>query len=70
MKRDVYEIQHYAIVLDQVVHVTRVFESEAKEGFQFNVRLSGDVRLALKYPDLAEATLQRDLFLKALRGDE
>ncbi len=70
MKRDVYEIQRYAIVLDKVIHVTRVFEAENNEGFQFNIRLSGDMRLTLKYPDLAEATLQRDLFIKALRGDD
>ena len=70
MKRDVYDIQGYAIVLDQVIHVTRVFESESKEGFQFNVRLAGEARVTLKYPDLAEATLQRDLFIKSLRGDD
>jgi hypothetical protein len=69
MKRDVYDLQGYAIVLDQVIHVTRVFEAENSEGFQFNIRLSGDARLTLKYPDLAEATLQRELFVKALRGD-
>ncbi|TDJ33917.1 MAG: hypothetical protein E2O56_03100 [Gammaproteobacteria bacterium] len=70
MKRDVYDIQGYAIVLDKVIHVTRVFESENNEGFQFNIRLSGEARLTLKHPDLAEATLQRDLFIKALRSDE
>ena len=69
MKRDVYDIQGYAIVLDKVIHVTRVFESESNEGFQFNIRLAGEARLTLKSPDLAEATLQRDLFIKALRGD-
>lgn len=70
MQRDVYDIQGYSIVLGKVIHVTRVFEAQNQEGFQFNIRLSGDARLTLKYPDLAEATLQRDLLIKALRGDE
>lgn len=69
MQRDVYELQGYAIVLDKVVHVSRVFVGRKDEGFQFNIGLTGDVRLSMKFTDRAEATLQRDLFLQALRGD-
>ena len=67
MARFVYDLQGYAVVLDKVVFVTRVFEAEGDEGFQFNVRFAGDPRLAPKFPTRHEADLQRELFLKALR---
>ena len=63
-----YELQGYAIVLDKVVFVTRVFEAEEGEGFQFNVRFSGDLRLAPRFPTRHEADLQRSLLLKAING--
>ena len=62
----VYDLQGYAIVLDKIVFVTRVFEADEGEGFQFNVRFSGDLRLAPKFPTRHEADLQRSLLLKAL----
>lgn len=67
MARDVYDLKGYTIVLDKVAHITKVFKV-GDEGFQFNVVLVGDLRLLMKFPDLTEATLQRELFVKALRG--
>ena len=67
MARSVYDLQGYAVVLDKVAFVTRVFEAEGEEGFQFNVRFAGEARLAPKYPARHEADLQRELFLKALK---
>ena len=67
MARSVYELQGYAVVLDKVVFLTRVFKAEGEEGFQFNVRFAGDPRLAPKFPTRHEADLQRELLLKALR---
>jgi len=67
MTRAVYDLQGYAVVLDKIIFVTRVFEAEEEEGYQFNVRLSGDVRLSPKFPLRHEADLQRELLLKALR---
>ncbi len=32
MKQKVYELQGYALVLDKIVFVTRVFEAEDDEG--------------------------------------
>ncbi len=64
----IHEIQGYAIVLDKVVFVTRVFEAEEGEGYQFNVRFSGDLRLAPKFPTRHEADLQRGLLLQALNA--
>lgn len=62
-----HEIQGYVVVLDKVVHITRVFEAPRDEGAQFNVQMAGGVRLQLKYPDRAQATLERDLLIEALR---
>ena len=64
----IYELQGYAIALDKVVFVTRVFEAEDGEGFQFNVRFGGDLRLSPKFPARHEADLQRSLLLKALNA--
>lgn len=66
MAERVYELQGYAIVLDKVIFLTRVFEAEDGEGFQFNIRFSGDLRLAPKFPTRHEADLQRSLLIRAL----
>ena len=50
MARTVYELQGYAVVLDKIAFVTRVFEAEGKEGFQFNVRFAGDTLLTPRLP--------------------
>jgi len=66
MAATMYELQGYAIVLDKVVFLTRVFEAEDGEGYQFNIRFSGDLRLAPRFPTRHEADLQRGLLIKAL----
>lgn len=65
-KPTVHELQGYAIVLDKIVFVTRVFEADEGEGFQFNIRFSGDLRLSPKFATRHEADLQRSLMLRAL----
>lgn len=62
----VYELQGYAIVLARIAFLTRVFEADDGEGFQFNIRFSGDLRLSPRFPTRHEADLQRSLLLKAL----
>ena len=62
----IHELQGYAVVLDKIVFVTRVFEADEGEGFQFNIRFSGDLRLAPKFATRHEADLQRSLLLRAL----
>jgi hypothetical protein len=62
----IYELQGYAIALDKIVFITRVFEADGGEGYQFNIRFSGDLRLAPRYSTRHEADLQRALLLKAL----
>ena len=66
MAGTIYELQGYAIVLDKVTFLTRVFEAEDGEGYQFNIRFTGDLRLAPKFPTRHEADLQRGLMIKAL----
>ena len=40
----IYELQGYAIILDKVIFLTRVFQAEDGEGYQFNIRFGGDLR--------------------------
>jgi hypothetical protein len=67
MARSVCDLQGYTIVLDKIIFVTRVFEAEGDQGFQFNVRFTGDTRLTPKFPTRHDADLQRELLLKTLR---
>jgi hypothetical protein len=62
----IYELQGYAIALDKVIFLTRVFAAEDGEGFQFNIRFGNDLRLAPKFATRPEADLQRSLLIKAL----
>ncbi|GJM10561.1 MAG: hypothetical protein DHS20C11_28370 [Lysobacteraceae bacterium] len=66
MARAVYDLKGYTIVLDKVVHVTRLFDAD-EEGVQFNVRLMGDVRLPMKFPDRGEGTMARQLLIEAIK---
>lgn len=63
----IFEVQGYAIALDKVVFVTRVFQAEGEEGYQFNIRFGADLLLAPKYPTRPEAEMQRGLLVRALR---
>ena len=69
MSGSVYELQGFAIVLEKVALVSRVFEAENNEGHQFNITFSSDLRLPLKFPTRTDADLERQLFLKALKND-
>lgn len=62
----VYELQGYAIVLEKIIFLTRVFEAEDGEGYQFNIRFGGDLRLAPKFSTRHDADLQRSLLIKAI----
>lgn len=69
MSRSLYELKGFAIVLEKVALVSQVFAAENKEGFQFNITFSGDLRLPVKFPTRSDADLGRQLFLKALKKD-
>lgn len=64
----IHEIQGYVVVLDKVIHITRVFEASKNQGVQFNIQLLGNSRLQLKFPDRAQATLDRGLLIEALES--
>jgi hypothetical protein len=51
-----------------VTFLTRVFKAEDEEGFQFNIRFSGELRLTPKFPTRHEADLERSLLISALNG--
>ena len=67
MGRAIYELQGFAITLDKVVLVSRVFTADNNEGYQFNISFSSDLRLPVKFPTRTDADLERQLFLKALK---
>ena len=45
MAGSIYELQGYAIMLDKIAFLTRVFEADDGEGFQFNILPTGSVDL-------------------------
>lgn len=67
MTQAVLEIQGYAVVLNKISFVTRVFRAENEEGFQFNLRFSDKLILPAKFPSRHDAELQRELLIQALR---
>ena len=67
MARAVHDIQGYTIALDKVVFVTRVFEADDNEGWQFNIRFGGNVRLSPRFPTKSDADLARSLLVQALK---
>lgn len=67
MSNRVYDLQGYTIVLDHVAFLTKVFEAEGDEGFQFNIRFTADVRLAPRFATRSEAELARSLLSQALK---
>ena len=69
MGRAIYELQGFAIVLDKVALVSRVFAADKQEGYQFNITFSSELRLPVKFPTRNDADLERQLFLKALKNN-
>ncbi|MDH3903163.1 MAG: hypothetical protein OEU84_10025 [Xanthomonadales bacterium] len=67
MSRVIYELQGFAITLDKVALVSRVFAADNNEGYQFNISFSAELRLPVKFPTRTDADLERQLFLKALK---
>ena len=66
MTTRVYDLQGYAVVVSNIAFITRVFEADADEGYQFNVRFIGDMRLSPKYATRSEADLSRQLLIQAI----
>ena len=67
MTQKVYEIQGYTIVLDKIAFLTRVFEAESGEGYQFNIRFSSEMRLSPRFATRSDADLERQMLIKALK---
>ena len=67
MASQVYELQGYSIALHRIAFVTRIFKAEAEEGYQFNIRFDGDLRLAPQFPTRHEAELARELLIAAMK---
>jgi hypothetical protein len=67
MTRAVHDLQGYSMVLDKIVFVTRVFRADGDEGWQFNIRFSGDTLLSPRFPTRNDADLARGLLVQAIR---
>ncbi len=67
MSSKTYNLQGYTLVLDKVLFVTGLFNADNNEGVQFNVGFGGDTRISAKFPSRAEATLSRDMLVRAIR---
>ena len=67
MATSIYELQGYSIVLRKIAFVTRVFKADDEQGYRFNIRFNGDLRLAPQFPTRNDADLARELLIKALR---
>lgn len=67
MSRAVYELQGFAIVLDKVALISRVFTADNAEGYQFNVTFNAELRLLMKFATRNEANLERQLLVSALK---
>lgn len=68
MANKTYDLQGYTIILDKITFLTRVFDAEDGEGFQFNIRFGSELRLAPRFPTRHEADLQRSLLVDALNA--
>ena len=67
MATSIHELQGYSIVLNKIAFVTRVFKAEDEEGYQFNIRFDGDVRLSPQFPTRHEADLAREMLVNGMR---
>ena len=67
MATAIYELKGYSIALDKIAFVTRVFKAEDEEGYQFNLRFCGELRLAPQFPTRHDAELARELLIKAMK---
>jgi hypothetical protein len=69
MGTQVYELQGYSIALNRIAFVTRTFKAEDEEGYQFNIRFDGDLRLAPQFPTRHDAELARELLIAAMKNN-
>ena len=69
MGTQIYELQGYSIALNRIAFVTRTFKAEDEEGYQFNIRFDGDLRLAPQFPTRHDAELARELLIAAMKNN-
>ena len=67
MSSAVHEIQGYLVVLEKISFLTRVFQPEGQQSYQFNIRFEGDLRLSPQFAARHEAELARELLIQALK---
>lgn len=65
MAKNTYDMQGYTLSLRHIMMITPVFTAKDEEGYQFNLRMT-DMRLPFKFPTRQDATLERELLVKAI----
>jgi hypothetical protein len=68
MSNKIHEIKGYSIVASKVAFITRIFEANEDEGYQFNIAFLGDLRISVRFPTRHDAELERELLLKSIRA--
>ncbi len=67
MHKLTYDLQGYTINLNHVLMLTPIFTAKDDEGYQFNIRLL-DLKMSFKFPTRQDATMQRELLVKAINN--
>lgn len=66
MSKKTHAIKGYTLVLNKILFITPLFKAENNEGIQFNISLGDGIRIRAKYPTREEATLARELLVRAI----
>lgn len=61
-----HDIKGFTLLLQQVLFISPVFEADENKGFQFNVKVTGDL-LPFRFPTRADAVMARELLHKAMK---
>ncbi len=61
-----YDIAGFTLVLSKITLISAIFEAENNEGWQFNIRFVSGEKIAVKQPDRARISLDRDLLVQAI----
>ncbi len=66
MSKNTHTLKGYTLVLNNILFITPLFAADNNEGIQFNVCLADGVRITAKYPTRENATLARQLLVRAI----
>lgn len=68
MSNKIHEIKGFSVVVSKVAFITRIFEANEDEGYQFNIAFPGELRISVRFPTRHDAELERELLLKSIKA--